>query len=120
MNIRDHIYLGVKSSVVALHKATGEIVWQTELKSSGLGGAGFVNVWFEGDAVFAHASGELHCLDAVTGQVRWKNELKGFGYGLATFASAQGSSPSQMVAAIEQIRRQAEQQRQSASSTTTP
>ena len=48
------------------------------------------------------------------------NELKDSGYGLATFASAQGSSQSQIVAAIEQIRRQAEQQRQSASSTTTP
>ncbi len=114
MNIRGHIYLGVKNSVLALHKATGEIVWQTELKSSGLG-ENFINVWFEGDAVFAHASGELHCLDAATGEVRWKNELKGFGYGLATFASAQGSAQNQIIAAIEEIRRQEERRRQSAS-----
>lgn len=78
----DLVFVGVKKSVVALHKDTGQIVWETKL--GGGMGTGFVLVLPDGDRLYAHAGGEVHCLDAATGRVFWNNPLSGFGYGFAT------------------------------------
>lgn len=111
MNTRSLIYLGINGGVSALDKATGQQVWRAELK-----GSNFVNLWFEDDAVFAHSYGELFCLDAATGALRWQNGLKGLGYNPASFASAQGSPQNQIIAAIEQIRRDEARRSQAAGS----
>jgi outer membrane protein assembly factor BamB len=76
------IYIGIKGSVVALNRATGEQVWTTRLK-----GSDFVNVVLQNGAVLATCSGETFCLDALTGVGMWHNPLKGFGWGLATIAA---------------------------------
>lgn len=98
------IYVGIKGTVLALDRATGEEVWRTELR-----GSDFVNVVLDGGALLASARGEIFCLDPASGQIRWNNPLRGLGWGLAAFA---GSSTAAM--AEEQRRREASR-RQAAS-----
>jgi outer membrane protein assembly factor BamB len=76
------VFIGIKGSVVALNRATGQQVWATKLK-----GSDFVNVVLEDGAVLASCRGEIFCLDPRTGIRMWHNSLKGFGIGLATIAT---------------------------------
>ena len=82
MRTSDLIFIGIRGSVVALYRDTGQQVWATHLK-----GVGFVNVVLERDKVLATACGEVFCLDALQGNALWHNPLKGFGRGLATIAT---------------------------------
>src|ERR1035437_5348303 len=81
MKTSDLVFIGIKGSVVALNRATGEQVWATHLK-----GSDFVNVVVQDGTVLASCYGEIFCLDPFTGNARWNNPLKGFGLGLATIA----------------------------------
>jgi outer membrane protein assembly factor BamB len=96
------VFVGIKGSVVALDRATGEQVWATHLK-----GWDFVNVVLQDGGVLASCSGEIFCLDPLTGVGMWHNPLKGFGRGLATIATlcnpAEGNT-----AALAEKRRQDE------------
>ena len=85
MKTSDLVFIGIKGTVVALHRATGQQVWATHLK-----GSDFVNVVLQGGAIIASCYGEIFCLDPLTGDALWHNPLKGFGTGLATIASEQG------------------------------
>ena len=76
------VFIGIKGSVIALNRGTGEQVWVTHLK-----GSGFVNAVLENEVVLASCSGEVFCLDPLTGEGLWHNPLKGFGLGLATIAT---------------------------------
>ena len=78
------IFIGIKGSVVALNRATGQQVWATHLK-----GSDFVNVVVQDGAVLASCHGEVFSLDPLTGIGMWHNPLKGFGTGLATIATPQ-------------------------------
>ncbi len=82
MKTSDLIFIGIKGSVVALYRDTGQLAWSTRLK-----GMDFVNVVLERDKVLATACGEIFCLDALAGRVLWHNPLKGYGRGLATIAT---------------------------------
>ncbi len=82
MKPSDWIFVGIKGSVVALNRASGQQVWTTHLK-----GADFVNVVLQDGAILASCYGEIFCLDPLTGQARWHNPLKGFGMGLASIAT---------------------------------
>jgi putative pyrroloquinoline-quinone binding quinoprotein len=82
MKTSELVFIGIKGSVVALNRATGEQVWATRLK-----GLNFVNVVLQGEVVLASCDGEIFCLDPLTGTARWHNPLKGFGMGLATIAT---------------------------------
>ena len=97
------MFIGIKGSVIALNRATGEQVWATHLK-----GSDFVNVVVQDKIVLASCYGEIFCLDCLTGNALWHNPLKGFGTGLATIASqeTQGGSNAPISA---QKRRQDEQ-----------
>jgi len=81
------IYLGVKGSVVALDRATGQQLWITKLKRSD-----FVNVVLDQGLIVATASGEVFALDPETGAIRWHNNLPGLGYGLVTVATPGANS----------------------------
>lgn len=87
MKLSDLVFVGIKGSVVALNRATGEQVWATNLKASY-----FVNVVLQHGVVFASTCGEIFCLDPLTGNLRWHNPLKGFGTGLATIATETGGT----------------------------
>ena len=82
MKIAQLIFIGIKGSVVALNRATGQQVWATRLK-----GSYFVNVVLQDGGVLASCCGEIFCLDPLTGITMWHNPLKGYGMGLATIAT---------------------------------
>lgn len=82
MKTSDLIFIGIRGSVVALNRSTGEQVWATHLK-----GFSFVNVVVQDEAVLASCYGEIFCLDPLTGNALWHNPLKGFGRGLTTIAT---------------------------------
>src|SRR4029453_18534602 len=84
MKTSDLVFVGIKGSVIALNRCTGEKVWTTRLK-----GWDFVNVLIEDNAVLASCSGEVFCLEPLTGKALWHNPLKGFGTGLTTIATTQ-------------------------------
>ncbi len=84
MKISDLVFVGIRGSVVALNRHTGEQVWATRLK-----GWDFVNVVLEGNRILASSYGEIFCLDALTGKGRWHNPLKGYGRGLAAIVTSE-------------------------------
>jgi outer membrane protein assembly factor BamB len=103
MKISDLVFVGIKGSVVALYRATGEQAWVTWLK-----GSDFVNVVFHDGTLLAVSSGEVFCLDPLRGQVFWHNPLKGFGRGLATIA-AEGLLQSDIPPVMAEKRRRDQQ-----------
>ncbi len=90
MNASDILLLGIKKSVVAIARRTGEIIWSTKLKA-GMG-QDFVTVLCEGKIVFACCGGSLHALDLFSGAILWTNELKGYGYNLGSLCLPDGGS----------------------------
>ena len=106
------IYVGIKGTVSALDRASGQAVWSTKLK-----GYDFVNLILEGEDLFAAARGEVFCLDPETGSIRWNNSMPGFGWGLVTIATPGGSTSPGAVAAAEYQQRAAAQTASSSSST---
>jgi outer membrane protein assembly factor BamB len=91
----DIVFAGIKGTVVAIDRATGNETWRTELK-----GSDFVNVALDNGDLFATTKGRLYRLDPDTGNVLWCNELPGLGWGIVTLAGA-----SQVVASAEKRRR---------------
>jgi outer membrane protein assembly factor BamB len=81
------LFIGIKGTVVALDRATGQEVWRTPLK-----GSDFVNVALIDGDLYATSRGELFCLDTATGNIRWKNPLSGLGLGLISIAASGGQS----------------------------
>jgi len=81
------LFVGIKGSVVAVDRGSGETLWSTHLK-----GSSFVTVAVEAGAVFAGTGGRMYCLDPSTGYVKWTNELPGMGYGLVSIAGADSSA----------------------------
>ncbi|MDB6020951.1 MAG: hypothetical protein JWQ04_808 [Pedosphaera sp.] len=104
MQNNDLIFVGIKGTAIALHRASGQIVWQTHLR-----GSGFVNLVLEGDNLYATAQGEVFCLDPATGAGRWNNELKGYGWGLASIAVPNAVGASNQLLAAEQEELEAQQ-----------
>ena len=84
MKAEEILVIGVKKSVIALERATGRRLWEADL-GGGIG-TGFVSVIADETRVFAHARGELFCLDLFSGRRLWEDGLPGYGYGLASLA----------------------------------
>jgi len=82
-DVRTIIYVGIKSSVVALDLKSGEEVWRTKLK-----GYDFVTVLWDGQALVAANAGEVFALDPESGAILWNNKLKGLGMGVVSLASS--------------------------------
>ncbi len=93
MNTDNILLLGLNNTVTAVSKMDGSTLWKTELPVT-LSGDDFVTLLCDGDKVFAHTEGKLHCLDLPNGRVVWSNQLKGYGYGIATLCCpGQASGP---------------------------
>ena len=103
MKTSDLVFIGIKGSVIALDRATGQQVWATHLK-----GLQFVNVLLEDGAVLASCCGEIFCLDPLAGNALWHNRLKGFGTGLATIATEHNPGDSKAPVLAEKRRRDAQ------------
>jgi outer membrane protein assembly factor BamB len=110
MKPSDLVYVGIAGCVVALDRASGEIVWKTHLK-----GGEFVNVLLDQGQLFATTRGEIFCLDPLTGDGRWHNRLKGLGTGLATLATV-NSFQAGVSAILSEKRRRDEEAAAAASS----
>lgn len=94
------LFIGIRGTVLALHRRNGQIIWQTELA-----GWDFVNLVLDGDDLLATARGEISCLDPATGRVRWTNPLRGYGHGLISIATEGRSTSVSAVAVAEETRR---------------
>jgi outer membrane protein assembly factor BamB len=104
------VYVGLKSSVIALDRRTGAEVWRTTLKGSVGRSSTFVTLHRDGDILFAGVGGELFALDPKNGTLLWHNPLKGFGFGvLSILGDTEGARQNALPAAAA-----AEQQRQAA------
>ena len=103
MKTSDLVFIGIKGSVIALNRGTGEQVWATHLK-----GRDFVNVVVQDGTVIASCYGEIFCLDPLTGDARWHNPLKGFGIGLATIGAGDGLGSGSAPALVAKRRRDQE------------
>lgn len=81
--VKDHLFVGVGSHIVAIDAATGSEIWRTKLKT-----ASFVTVALAGNRLFGGAGGEVFCLDPSSGAIIWHNRLKGLGVGLVSFSAS--------------------------------
>lgn len=90
-DVEDFIFVGFNSRVAALHRDTGEIMWEWK---SPKGACAYVAVLLDRDRIIASVHGYTYGLDAFTGEELWRNELPGFGMGYPTITSACGSSGS--------------------------
>lgn len=86
------VYVGIKSSVVALDRRTGEEMWRVALPAKYRTSASLVNVVRDADGLLATCAGELFALDPRSGSLRWRQPLKGLGMGLVTVATDLGGS----------------------------
>jgi len=103
MKSSELVFVGIKGSVVALNRATGQQAWTARIK-----GCDFVNVTFHCGMLLASCSGEIFCLDPLTGKELWHNTLKGFGTGLATIATDHSAGTSNAPVLAEKRRRDEE------------
>ena len=88
------VYVGIKTSVLALDRKTGEVHWSVKLpvKYPGSTVSGLANVWCDADALFASCAGEIFCLEPKTGAIIWHNLLKKMGTGFVSIATEGGST----------------------------
>jgi outer membrane protein assembly factor BamB len=111
--ISDLVFIGIKGSVVALNRATGQQEWATHLK-----GSDFVNVVLENEAILASCHGEIFCLDPLTGNALWHNPLRGFGTGLAAIATTRNPGGAIAPMLAEKLRRDQEASASAAAAST--
>lgn len=97
VSLMELVFVGFNSRVIALHRDTGEVVWQWKCPK---GRNTYVAVLLDGDRVIASVQGYTYCLDGITGRQMWTNPLKGTGLGLPSIASMRGNSGSAGAAAI--------------------
>jgi outer membrane protein assembly factor BamB len=101
-----HVYVGIKTHVVALDRKTGEEVWRSPLPAKFRSAASLVTVVRDAEGLFATCAGEIFALDPRDGTLLWHNPLKGLGSGLTTAATDLGvaGGVSAQAAAIAQAR----------------
>jgi len=115
MNAEDLVLVTVKYKVLALRKADGSLLWETELvKKFFKPATPFVSLAVDEKGVYAHALGELFRLDILTGQILWRKELPDDSWvsnqsvaSVATLNSGQVSTANQ-AAKIQSDRRQSD------------
>ena len=90
MDIADLVFTAFNKRVAALHRDTGEIIWQWTAPS----GETYASLLLDGDRLIVCVHGYMYALEAATGRCLWGNEMKGFGFGVASLASVRGSHSS--------------------------
>lgn len=87
--IRDLLFVGFNSRVVALERDSGRLIWQWKAPQ---GRSSFVAVLLDVDRLFVSVQGYTYCLDPITGKQLWVNPLDGLGTGLPSLATAGGNT----------------------------
>lgn len=89
MSLNDLIFTGFNKRVAALHRDTGQIIWQWKGPSCHT----YTTLLLDGDRLIVSVQGYTYALDALTGRQLWANDLPGFGTGVASLVSVRGASP---------------------------
>jgi len=87
MHLSDLVFTGFNKRVAAVHRDSGQLLWQWKAPQSG-----YVTLLLDGDRLIVCVNGYLHALEALTGRHLWSNDLPGFGTGVASLASTRGGS----------------------------
>ncbi len=115
MNTADLVFVGFNRRVAALHRLTGEVVWQWQASD----GMSYVSLLLDGGMLIVSVNGYMYGLDAASGQQRWYNPMKGYGTGVAALVSVNGMSSTPLAAAAaDEAARQASQSSTPASTST--
>jgi len=110
MKAEDLVLVTVGYKVVAVAKATGQQVWETELVSRFFKPmAPFVTLLIDESGVYAHTDEQLFCLDLLTGNILWKTPLASGKWikasGVASIATLGAKSNEALVAQTRSYRR---------------
>ncbi len=94
MHLSDILFTGFNKRVAALHRDTGEILWQWKAPF----GMSYVSLLLDGDRLIVSVDGYMYALDPFTGAQLWMNEMKGLGTGVTSLVSVHGSSSAHLLA----------------------
>lgn len=89
---RSLLFVGIKSFVVAVDRASGAEVWRTQLPAKYRSSAMLLSVLYDGEGLFASIAGEVFALNPKTGELLWHEPFKGLGTGFVTMTSELGVS----------------------------
>jgi len=87
---RSMLFVGIKSYVIAMDRASGAEVWRTQLPAKYRNSAMLVTVLFDGEGLYASIAGEVFALNPKTGELLWHEPFKGLGTGFVTMTSELG------------------------------
>ncbi len=99
MNLADLVFSGFNRRVAALHRRTGQIVWQWRAPK----GSVYVSLLLEPGVLVVSVDGYMYGLNPLTGGQLWYNPMDGFGTGVTSLVSVNGSGGSQVNIAAAQI-----------------
>lgn len=95
MKLSDLVFTGFNRRVAALHRTTGDIVWQWKADE----GMSYVTLLLDGDLLVVSVDGYMYGLEALTGVQLWSNPMPGWSTGVASLASVHGSAQNTTAAA---------------------
>ena len=87
MKLSDLIFTGFNRRVAALHRLTGQIIWQWKAPK----GSCYVSLLLDKDILIASVDGYMYGLDPLTGGQLWMNPMTGFGTGVTSLVSVNGA-----------------------------
>lgn len=88
MKLTDLVFTGFNRRVAALHRLTGQIVWQWKAPK----GSSYVSLLLERDILIVSVDGYMFGLDPLTGGQLWYNPMTGYGSGVTSLVSVNGIS----------------------------
>lgn len=88
MQINDLVFTGFNRRVAALHRLTGQIIWQWKAPK----GSSYISLLLERDILVVSVDGYMYGLDPLTGGQRWFNPMEGFGMGVTSLVSINGAA----------------------------
>jgi len=99
MKLSDLVFTGFNRRVAALHRLTGQIIWQWKAPK----GSCYVSLLLEKDILIVSVDGYMYGLDPLTGGQLWDNPMTGYGTGVTSLVSANGIGSSSLHLAAAQI-----------------
>lgn len=99
VKISDMVFTGFNRRVAALHRLTGQIVWQWKAPK----GSSYVSLLLEQDLLVVSVDGYMYGLDPLTGGQLWYNSMDGFGSGVTSLVSVNGAASNSVSIAAAQI-----------------
>ncbi|GAA5123525.1 PQQ-binding-like beta-propeller repeat protein [Luteolibacter yonseiensis] len=99
MKLPDVIFIGFNRRVAALHRLTGQIIWEWKAPK----GSCYVSLLLERDLLVVSVDGYIYGIDPLTGGQLWSNPMTGYGTGVTSLVSVNGISSGQLNLAVSEI-----------------